>query len=228
MNIWDKVWNKDIYSNERVRSSKAKSKLRKYKNMRIDYKKYFEIVDFGSGSGYVIAELVKVNPSIKKVVLIDNSSVGLKKAQKNLNGLKCEKKFIKKDLNIPISQEKMYDFAIAFSILEHLENVNQGIENIYKSLKEKGEVIMIWSNKKSIFYLQHKVYEKLGMWRYGLTKEIAVGQLDELLNNKFIVLSKEIEPCFGDKGIWTFLDKTIHKFFCSYGRYIFLHLQKVE
>lgn len=229
MNLWDEIWNQDVYSNKEVRNRKSTRKLRKYVDLGLNFNMYNKVVDFGAGGGYVILELLRINPNINEVLLIDNSTDGLEKAKENLNERKNKTEFIKQDLNLHINGiENKYDLAIAFSILEHLDNIESGIDNIYCMLKTHGEVIMIWSNKKSIFYLQHMIFEKLGIWRYGLTKEIEESQIDHLLKDRFVVLSKKIEPCVGDKGILTFFDNLIHKCSNKYGRYIFLHLQKVE
>ncbi len=228
MYIWDKVWYKDIYADMNVRNRKAVRKLHKYAELGMDFKRFHSIIDFGSGGGYVIAALMRINANINEVVLLDNSSIGLKKAKANLSKYQDKCRFIKKDLNIPIHQkEKKFDLAIAFSILEHLDNVEQGINNIYESLETNGEVIMIWSNKKSVFYLQHKIFERLGIWRYGLTKEITEDEIDSLLAEKFTLILETVEPCVGDKGILTLVDQFMHKCFPWFGRYIFLHLKKV-
>ena len=229
MNLWDEIWNKDTYSNKKVRNRKSTRKLKKYIDLGINFKKYNRIVDFGAGGGYVTLELLRINPNIHEILLIDNSLNGLERAKDNLNEWKNKNVFLKQDLNFPIYNiENKYDLAIAFSILEHLENIESGIDNIYRTLKTKGEVIMIWSNKKSIFHLQHVIFEKLGIWRYGLTKEIEESQIDFLIKDKFEIVSKKIEPCVGDKGILTIIDNLMHICFHKYGRYIFLRLQKVE
>ncbi len=227
MNIWDKIWDKDIYSKKKVRNRKSAKKLEYFINLGVDFENHHKIVDFGAGGGYVTLELLRLFPNLE-AVLMDNSYVGLKKAKTNLRKCQNRKKFFKRNLNYPIDHiDQRFDLAIAFSILEHLENIEQGINTIYRSLKTNGEVVMIWSNKKSVFYLQHKIWDKLKLWRYGLTKEMTDAEICSLISDRFIILSKSIEPCIGDKGLLTLLDKLTHKCSKKYGRYIYLHLQKV-
>ena len=232
MNIWDDIWDKDPYSNEDVRNRKAQHKLNKFRELGVDFFKYHSVGDFGSGAGYVSLNLLNQYQNICDIDLYDNSKLALQKAKINLSGFMPTKSinFYECNLNFPIDLPSIssdrYDLIIAFSILEHLESMNQAIDNIYQALHAKGELLLIWSNTNSVFYYQHKLFEIMKMWRYGYTKEMCDTRLIELFQGRFSIIRCSVESCFGDKGVLSILDSVMHKVSSNAGRYIFLHLQK--
>lgn len=188
---------------------------------------YERIVDFGAGGGYIALELLHLCPNLKEISLYDYSDTALEKARANLAGVSPVTNFFKFDLNLPLPEtENEYDLAIAFSVLEHLENIAQGVDNIFHALKPDGEALLVWSNTKSVFYLQHRAFERLGIWKYGLTTEMVYRQVANALGDRFSILETSVEPCFGDKGLLTVIDSLVHKVSPDFGRYVFFHLKK--
>lgn len=226
-NVWDLVWEKDKYALEKVRKNKATKKFDMFERMGVDFSKYENVADFGAGNGYMTLELLKRCRNIHFVKLYDFSADALSKAQKTLREYK-NVDFVKIDLNYEDTNIKeKFDFAMAFSILEHMENYELGLNTIYNSLTDDGELILVWSNKNSVFRVERKIALFFKRWNYGFQVEMSKKQLDEILKDKFSIISYEIVPCVGNKGCWTFMDWLIHKVNYNSGRYIFLYLRKL-
>lgn len=226
-NVWDLVWKQDKYALKKIRKNKAKKKFDILEQMGVEFLKYESVADFGAGGGYMTLELLERYINVRFVKLYDFSDDAILKAKKNLQDYK-NVDFMKMDLNRDnnIIEEK-YDFAMAFSVLEHIENYTLGLDTIYNSLKDDGELILVWSNKNSIFRIERKLSLLLKSWNYGFQIEMSKKQLDDVLKNKFSIISYNIVPCVGDKGVWTFVDRLIHKVNYNSGRYIFLYLRKL-
>lgn len=226
-NVWDSVWKKDKYALKKVRKNKATKKFDIFEQMGVDFSKYESVADFGAGSGYMTLELLERYRNIHFVKLYDFSDDAICKAKNNLKEFK-NVDFIKMDLNSENNGiEEKYDFAMAFSVLEHIENYKLGLDTIYNSLTDDGELILVWSNKNSIFRVERKISLLFKRWSYGFQIEMSKKQLDDILKDKFSIVSYEIVPCVGNKGCWTFMDWLIHKINYNCGRYIFLYLRKL-
>lgn len=63
-------------------------------------------------------------------------------AVKNAQKLTPEAKFLTLDIQNKIPLKQKLDMIIAFEVVEHLENPEVGIKNIYNALEEKGKAVI--------------------------------------------------------------------------------------
>lgn len=223
--VWDNVWQKDEYSIAKVRKNKAEKKVTVFKKMGFDIAKYKKIADFGAGGGYITNYLLNNGASYESIDLFDYSDNAICLAREKIG--KDNVNIIQHDLNTPLKgYEKKYDLIIAFGILEHLKNYEECLKSIYNSLADKGEVILIWSNKSSIFHAEHKIRLHLNTWHYGYQIDINKQQLEKLLSEKFTIINKKTVPCVGDKGLLTVMDIVSNKINNDMGRYLFYYIKK--
>ncbi|HOR02094.1 MAG TPA: class I SAM-dependent methyltransferase [Candidatus Woesebacteria bacterium] len=105
------------------------------------------IIDLGCGQGITLRIFRKLN---KNALLtgIDFSNVALEHARKRMKKDK-KIKLINNDLNnIDLTKEK-YDLVYCSQVLEHLSQSQKFLNNIYKSLKPNGSLILCTVYKKN-------------------------------------------------------------------------------
>lgn len=73
-----------------------------------------------------------------KVIASDVSEYAVKRAKK----LTPKARFIILDIEKGIPLKEKFDIIIAFEVVEHLKNPEQGVKNMYKGLKAKGTVVI--------------------------------------------------------------------------------------
>lgn len=118
-----------------------------YEKLTTLVKKSNSIIDLGSGQGGTLRIFRKLN---NKAILtgIDFSDVALKYTKEKMKNDK-KLKLINTDLNnIDLGKEK-YDLVYCSQVLEHLSKSQEFLNNIYKSLKPKGSLVLCTVYKKN-------------------------------------------------------------------------------
>jgi len=228
-NAWDKAWSGlDTYGDIRVRKGRAREKLEIFEKMGLSYLGINKVTDFGAGGGYVSDEFLKKanNPNLI-IKLLEFTDSGVKMARERFtNNPNIE--VIQADISKPLDLKQDSDLAMAFSVLEHIEDTQTGIQNIHSSLKAKGQLLLIWSNKNSILRQQREKEVKNNTWVYGYQKEIDEEELLDLIGGKFDIKKTMVVPCLGYKGkrFLTLRDNLAHLIVPNNGRYLFSILEK--
>ena len=116
------------------------------------------VIDLGTGIGNLIPILSK---NFKDVAALDFSKEMLNKARENNKGLKNVKYFQEDMRNLSKFYNK-FDVAASVNsiILPSVKDVNKIIEEIYKTLKEKGTFIGIFPALGSVLYESILTYDK--------------------------------------------------------------------
>ena len=216
-NVWDNVWDKDVYSKPDLRREKAIEKVdRLINHIMID--KSTVVLDLGCGGGYVSRELY--NRTGAKIYGIDNSEKAICLAIKKSEGMPISYK--KQDVrNLPF-KENFADVILCIGIIEHIKNHNQCIDEVRRVLKNNGLVYVVSSNRDSFIYEQKVIREKLGCWNYGYQKNWEKDALEKLfLGQDFLTEYIEIGKGIGNFKIIDKMDRLFSTTEKKRGRYIY-------
>jgi len=169
---------------------------------------YKDILEIGSGTGFLLNELKIVFPN-KNFTGIDPGESGFQNYKdiffKNLN-LNKKIKFYDQSIN-KFKTKKKYDLIFSFNVFEHIKNQKLYLKNSYSKLKDGGKLIIYAPNydfpyephflipiiynksiTKKIFKKKIKIYEKKtgekGLWEgLNLTGKTKIEEI--LKKNKF-------------------------------------------
>ncbi len=94
-----------------------------------------KILEIGCSIGAVSSLLVEKGFD---VYASDISEYAVKKAKKLTPNVKFSVIDIQKKITLPVK----FDYIIAFEVVEHLENPEKGIQNIYEALEAKGKAVI--------------------------------------------------------------------------------------
>lgn len=97
------------------------------------------LIEFGCATGAASSVLHSFGYNITAT---DISKYAVKRAKKNYP----EIFFSVYDMQKPFSKNNYFDVALAFDVIEHLENPELGIKNVYQMLKKKGVIIFSTPN----------------------------------------------------------------------------------
>ena len=87
-------------------------------------------------------------PSCQEYHAIDASSVAISRAKERKSSPLIN--FINKDLQ-SFSSEKLFDLILLICSLEHIKDQSSLISQLKRNLSPGGEVICVYSNKRSFF-----------------------------------------------------------------------------
>lgn len=216
--VWDKIWSKDKYSEEKLRSIKAKEKYDMLSS--IFYQNNYDIIlDLGCGAGFISNEVAKHNNK-SKIVAIDKSYVAINKAKRMFENSKIS--FLEGDMcQIPL-EDNSVNLVLCIGSIEHVKDTDKVFNEISRVIRRDGKLIIMSSNKKSFMYIDRKIKEFLGIWKYGYQKNWKGNELVEEIQKYGI--RKEysgVREGIGDFGYITIMDKLVHAFNKDWGRYIF-------
>ncbi|MDD5454926.1 MAG: class I SAM-dependent methyltransferase [Candidatus Ratteibacteria bacterium] len=102
-------------------------------------------LDIGCGTG-IYADLLSglskeiFATDIKKTVLFRNKS-----------------SFIQMDLQMLGFKNNTFDFIVCSEVLEHIEDLNSGLKEIYRVLKPNGIILISVPNRMSIFWIKNRI-----------------------------------------------------------------------
>jgi len=121
--------------------------LKRKSNIDLQQGNERRILDVGCAYGYILSELNKNNFKTYGVDISDYSV----KISKNQNKT-CKVKLVDIQKGIPFEEE--FDFILCLEVIEHLQNLEIALRNIYSSLKKGGHFIVTTPNpdSKSILY----------------------------------------------------------------------------
>lgn len=165
---------------------------------------YGKILEVGCGIGNFTKTLTKYG----EVVAIDIKGDYLKKT-KDLVGDIAKVGFGDIEKGKYFFKDRDFDIAVCINVLEHIENDEKSLENLYKLLKKEGYLILLVPAHK---FLYGKIDESIGHYRRYEEKEV----ITLLKDSGFKIISKRKINLLGAVGWWFFskilkanrLDKT--------------------
>jgi len=215
-NVWDRIWEKDSYSDEKLRIIKTKLKINEIVRF-VNFYKDYKVLDVGCGAGYITNEIY--NKFECDIIGIDASEIAIEKA-KSLNRNIAFKVMNANDIHYPQSN---FDIVLCIGLIEHVQDIDKCIGEIKKTTKNKGKIVIITSNKFSFMFIHRKLKEFLRTWKYGYQRNWTSNKLKLFLEeNSFDVLNIDYITIKGDFVFLNFLDSIFSLFIKQWSRYIIL------
>ena len=135
---------KDYYNVLELRSKYFKQV---YDSFKI-HRKFSSYLDIGCGRGF---NTVAFGKGINTVIAIENSLIDLAEAKNNLKGTNIKLEF--GDITDLQFNDKEFDLITVFSVLEHIEKIDQALIEIKRVLTDDGILIIQQPNNRFIVEL---------------------------------------------------------------------------
>lgn len=144
------------------------------------------VLEIGSGEGYGIAELSK---KAQKYIAIDKYDSPIDEELKNNNI-----EFFK--MNVPPLDfaENTMDFVVTFQVIEHINDDEEFIKEIYRVLKPGGKLILTTPNR--LMSLSRNPWH---------VREYSPDEMREVLNNSFKNIS--VKGIFGNEKVMKYYNE---------------------
>ncbi|MDR1032742.1 MAG: methyltransferase domain-containing protein [Candidatus Nomurabacteria bacterium] len=147
------------------------------------------------------------------------------------NAIQLAKKVCRLDKGVTLHQESVTDMSIksksadlvlAVGCLEHVEDLDLALEEVYRVLKPGGYLYVVTSNYYSfVHFIAYKLRQKLGIWPYGYEKDWkSVDFCQKLAQAGFKKDFLTTQFGIGDFWFLDVLDRAVAPFDKRWGRYI--------
>lgn len=103
-----------------------------------DYRQNMSIMDFGSGTGLLLAGIA---PSVGKITAVDISKSMNEVLESKRHGIKCEIEIVEMDLTKE-NLERQFDGIISSLTIHHVKDIAQLFEKFYKMLPANGIIAL--------------------------------------------------------------------------------------
>jgi ubiquinone/menaquinone biosynthesis C-methylase UbiE len=182
--VYGKLWDKyetDEYIKEAYRIIESR-----FKNNEFDLSvlKGKTILDMGCGSGRYTIALTKTGA--EKVYGIDLGKESIRKAAliAEKSGIRNIEFDVGSVLDLPY-EDNLFDFIYSNGVLHHTENLEQGINELYRTLKPGGESFLYLYADGGIFWYSRKKMPRV-MKKIPQSYTMAILDLLGMPNNRFI------------------------------------------
>lgn len=217
VNVWDRVWEQDVYSKPELREEKAKAKVDKLLN-HIVIESSTVVLDLGCGGGYVARELY--NRTGAQIYGIDSSEEAICISQKKSEEIPIIYK--KENITKLSFKDNFADVILCVGVIEHIKDYENCLNEIKRVLKNNGYVYVVSSNRNSFIYQQKIIREKLGLWNYGYQKNWTKDALEKMfLVHNFTTLYIDVDKGIGNFKIVDKMDRFLSSTTRRRGRYIY-------
>lgn len=220
--IWEDIWQQDPYAISEERSRRASNRIGHFKDLIDNENSLGRVVEFGCGDGSLAKLLLSDEVlRLESYLGIDKSFTAIDRAKSNLqNNLRAS--FINSDILDVDLENFSADTVIACGVLEHIEDVESVLRKIQKICVPGGIVILTMSNTLSTMFIDRRVKELLGVWRYGYQKNYYPHELENLIGNYLTWNNSKVVHGDWDYKIVATLDRLGSILFKTIGRYIIL------
>jgi ubiquinone/menaquinone biosynthesis C-methylase UbiE len=190
--------------------------------------KKVKILDQGTGIGQYAMACAKLG--YRNIRGMDFSEKMLERARKYAKVYKGKNiRFDLGDIRDMPYEDNTFDVIISPGIIEHVEETEKTVEELYRVVKNGGHVLLFVPYKWSLFTLLKKIQQFLGIWKCGYEKSFSEKELEELLK-KFVILDKKHVYYRPGKHPWIgkciqLVDKVCRLFGCG-GHHIYFKLKK--
>lgn len=218
--VWEEIWRKDPYSSSKERESRAKIRLRQFRAFIPKDKNLGRVIEFGCGDGSFAKELLSDDTiHIEKYHGFDKSSTAISRAIENLK-LDSRAEFKCTDIHDIDAEKFEADTIISFGLLEHIRDINGALAIFSRICSPDGLFITTMSNTLSAMYIDRRIKERLGSWRYGYQKNYHPGEWRNLLQGHFNPRELKIFHGDWDNKAVAIIDRFGSIFNKKVGRYI--------
>lgn len=162
-------------------------------------KRYRKILEIGVGSGFTLPYLSTIANKIYATDIVELPS----KLKKLLEYYDIEKRvsLFKCDVEeMGIFKDKTFDAIVGISVLEHLNNLKEGIKEIARVLKKDGELVFGFPTKSPLNSLGFWFSGLFGDYRPGTHKQTAE-KIIPMLKQYFVVEKIIYIPTFFPQGM---------------------------
>ncbi|WP_236939169.1 class I SAM-dependent methyltransferase [Evansella clarkii] len=181
-NYWDNVWEEDkagTYSYIESRIERALDKIGLFIQNGIEFKPNERVLEAGCGDGLILLalmRLIKVNG-----YGVDFSEVAKKKAIKLMGQEENFFDYRIADVEKLPFEDNYFDKIISLGVIEHFNDPRKAIDELYRTLKPGGLVILMTPNKLSLGVLDRVIKEVFNKWQFGYQTEYTPKQLSRLM-----------------------------------------------
>jgi 2-polyprenyl-3-methyl-5-hydroxy-6-metoxy-1,4-benzoquinol methylase len=156
------------------------------------------ILDIGCGAGAILRSLQPYYPNLR-LFGTDISEIAITEARAHSTNINYEQSTAEK---LPYS-DNTFDAVLMFEVLEHVENPEQSLCEIYRILKPEGKLYLAVPQEKSLLTIQGILYF---LFKINLTEKTAghiqfwnKSELDTLLKNAGFI---EEQHTYGQHVTW--------------------------
>lgn len=187
---WEKWFSNDKFLKEYTHSDRLKSfqELVRILNEYAVFKGSQNLIDFGCGTGHLLAEIHKQYPEIS-LTGCDFSEESIRISRQLLPGVNFQVADI---YNIPEEMQNQFDIVINTEVLEHLAHPSSALKNLLKLLKNgKGILILGVPNGRMDTYEGHINFWSPESWEVFIRESVPEMTKMEtrLSNNRKNILS---------------------------------------
>jgi ubiquinone/menaquinone biosynthesis C-methylase UbiE len=176
-----KVWNGYVsYATKFYKPKFNQKKIKESTDVIVNWLKRLNrgfLLDTGCGRGQYV---IYANVLGFKSVGVDISSRSIKIAMKN-----CKKyggKVLIADVrNLPF-KEGIFDVVISGGVVEHFKESQQALCEAYRVLKENGVLLINVPHRMSVYILNKKLQQILGVWRVGYERFFTISTFQKMLH----------------------------------------------
>ena len=133
----------------------------------LSFSKEMEIMDFGSGTGLLLANIA---PFVGKITAVDVSSSMNDVLKSKVDQIDCELEMIQMDLTKE-SLDRKFDSIISSMSVHHIDNVPHLFEKFYSLLDENGTIAISDLDKEDGSF--HT--EDTGVFHFGFDRDEIIG-----------------------------------------------------
>jgi ubiquinone/menaquinone biosynthesis C-methylase UbiE len=228
---WNDVWSRDkevgSYSYIESRMERALDKIGYFIQNGIDFKPNEKILEAGCGDGLILLGLLRF-VNIEGYGL-DFSEVAKKRAQ---SLMKQEKRHFDYKIgnveSLPY-EDNFFDKIISLGVIEHFHDPKSSINEMYRTLKPGGTLILMTPNKYSLGVVDRLFKEMFKKWRFGYQTEYSPNQLSELVidanfevTKHFSNLRRSMEKDSKNFKVISMTDQFLNVIFKNWGFYSYV------
>ena len=123
---------------------------------KISIEQFDKVLDLGCGWG---SSSILLSDLFKSVHSIDISSTSVLKAKKNIELNKRDNIYVEEFDAENLNIKNTYNFVYSWGVIHHSVNPNKIYKNIFSSLKENGEFMIMVYNRNSLRYWMKGFYQ---------------------------------------------------------------------
>lgn len=190
-NYYNDNWNKEKEKNMNIGWGYEQKRLHKTIFEFIDIKESGLVLEVGCGKGDLT---IKLSIKFKRMVSLDISLVGVKKAKKRIDE-RCNCEFLISDATTLPFCNDLFDIVIFSEVLEHTLDQKKCVFEIHRVIKPNGILILTTPNSGGIYRNILKIISKLMNKPFKFSNQIyenplSSSELEKLLTPEFSVIKK--------------------------------------
>lgn len=232
---WNEVWKehktKNSYNFYQSRIERSRNKVSTFIENGIKFQKDELILEAGCGDGSVIFSLLE-NFDVNCVGL-DFSENAMMQAEKIMKERKQYFEFDLGDVHNMKYNDYTFDKVISLGVIEHFNDPEKIIKEMYRVLKKDGVLIIMTPNKYSIGVIDRLIKQFFHKWPFGFQTEYSTSELKFLCSKcgiEHMKISTQLRPSMPNDSnsfkIISFFDQIINAIKRNFGFYSYIFITK--